>query len=54
MTSSDSAGTGCTSVAMVKNSVGADVDLRVLCDRVEDLEQRAVSAIQPESYLRNR
>ncbi|CAI5652240.1 unnamed protein product [Oreochromis niloticus] len=54
MTSSDSPGTGCTSVAMVKDSVGADVDLRVLCDRVEVLEQRAVSAIQPESYLRNR
>lgn len=54
MTSSDTAGTGCTSVVMVKDSKGADADLCVLCGRVEVLEQRAISAIQPDSYLRNR
>lgn len=54
MTSSDRAGTGCTSVAMAKDSKGADADLRVLCSRAEVLEQRAISAIQRDSYLRNR
>ncbi|XP_047441071.1 golgin subfamily B member 1-like [Mugil cephalus] len=55
MTSSDTAGPGCSSVTMATDSTGTGrFDLRVLCDRVEVLEQKAGSDIQSDSYLRNR
>ncbi|XP_008276569.1 putative leucine-rich repeat-containing protein DDB_G0290503 [Stegastes partitus] len=53
-TSPDAAGTGSTPFAMVTDSVGAEPDLRVLCNRLEVLEQKAGSVIQPDSYLRSR
>ncbi|GLD67356.1 plectin-like protein [Lates japonicus] len=54
VTSSGTAGTGSSSVTMATDSMGTDPDLRVLCNRVKVLEQRAGSAIQSDSYLRNR
>ncbi|XP_035525701.1 trichohyalin-like [Morone saxatilis] len=40
---------------MVTDSMGTlDLDLRVLCNRVKVLEQNEVSAVQSDSYLRNR
>ncbi|XP_023148606.2 uncharacterized protein LOC111583652 [Amphiprion ocellaris] len=54
MTSSDAAGTGSSSVAMGTDSVGAEQDLQVLCNRLDILEQKAGPTIQPQSYLRNR
>lgn len=54
MTSSGMTGTGSSSVTMATDSMGTDPDLRVLCNRVKFLEQRAGSAVQSDSYLRNR
>lgn len=58
MTSSDTTGTGSSSFTMVTDSAGTDpdldLDLRALCDRVKVLEQNEVSALQTDSYLRNR
>ncbi|XP_022059647.2 plectin-like [Acanthochromis polyacanthus] len=54
MTSSDAAVTGSSSVAMGTDSVGAEPDLQILCNRLDILEQKAGPTVQPESYLRNR
>lgn len=56
MTSSDTADTGSSSVTMGTDLLGtdADLDLRVLCDRVNVLEQNDGSTLQSDSYLRNR
>ncbi|KAM9356699.1 uncharacterized protein ABDE67_004283 [Symphorus nematophorus] len=56
MTSSDTTGTGSSSVTMVTDSVGTDPDLDrcVLCNRGKVLEQNEVSALQSDSYLRHR
>ncbi|XP_018535418.1 uncharacterized protein LOC108885530 isoform X2 [Lates calcarifer] len=54
VTSSGMTGTGSSSVTMATDSMGTDPDLRVLCNRVKFLEQRAGSAVQSDSYLRNR
>ncbi|XP_040903372.1 plectin-like [Toxotes jaculatrix] len=54
MASSETTGTGSSSVTMVTDSMGTDPDLRVLCKRVNVLKQKAGSTIQTDSYLRNR
>lgn len=54
MTSSEQTGTGSYSVAMVMDSMRTDPNRRDLCDRVKVLKQKAGSAIQSDSYLRNR
>ncbi|XP_028272297.1 early endosome antigen 1-like isoform X2 [Parambassis ranga] len=54
MTTSDMACIGSGFVTMETGSLGTEPDLQVLCNRVKVLEQRAGSAIQSDSYLRNR
>lgn len=54
MNTSGTACIGSGSITMETGSLGTEPDLQVLCNRVDVLEQRAGSAIQSDSYLRNR
>ncbi|XP_039976514.1 plectin-like [Xiphias gladius] len=54
MASSETTGTGSSSVTMATDSMGTPPALRLMCNRVKVLEQTAGSTIQSDSYLRSR
>lgn len=54
MASTETMGTGSSSVTVATDSLATDPDLWVRRNRVKVLEQKAGSTIQSESQLRNR
>ncbi|XP_058505518.1 trichohyalin-like isoform X2 [Solea solea] len=53
MASSETMGTGSTFVTVAVDSLGTDPHMWGLCNRIKVLEQRTVSTVQSDCYLRN-